>query len=109
MDRRSFLKATAAASVALPVTAAVAIGKPNGVRVSCEENDPGYRAYCMARGDGHKVEVYLDGAHQRAALMADEAKGVVKRVVMTPKGNFAHDGVNVLTEEVTGDVRIVFA
>lgn len=109
MDRRSFLKGSAVAAVTLPAVASALAANPNGIRVSVEADDPGYRAYCLARGDGKKVDVYLDGTRQTSSLMADERTGTVKRVVLTPNGNFAHDGENVLTEQVYGDVRVVIS
>ncbi|QJS27469.1 twin-arginine translocation signal domain-containing protein [Rhizobium ruizarguesonis] len=106
MNRRSFMKGAAGAVAVAPVIASVAVAKPNGLRVSSEEGDAGYRPYCIAHGDSKKVRIYLDGIEQKYAVMADETLGAVKRVVLTPSDNFAHDGQNILYEEVYGDVRI---
>lgn len=112
MDRRSFLRASAAVSLGagLPVSIANAPcpEEPAGLfqRISCEKGDRGYRAYCMARGDDKTVMVYLNGEPQRYALTADANEGWVKRFVSTPAGNIAHDGREVLTEIVHGTVTI---
>jgi hypothetical protein len=61
----------------------------------------------MLIGDGKKIRVFLDGVRQeRMCVTADETTGYVKRAVLTPAGNIAHDGENILFDDVYGDVRI---
>lgn len=112
MDRRSFLRGSAIAVAGIPAVAAaspIAVRKEGGRRISSVTGDPGHRLYCMARGDGQTVKVYLDGVEQKWAETADEAEGFVDRVVETPAGNMAHDGRDLLKERVYGDVRIEIA
>ena len=111
MDRRSFLRSSAVAVATLPAVpaSAVAMCKPDGIRMSSDKNDAGYRAWCEANGDGMAVKVYLDGVLQRDAVTADEAEGSVYRAARTPAGNFARSADEILHETVYGDVRIVIA
>lgn len=80
-----------------------------GMRISCLKDDPGYRAWCMLRGDGKTAKVYLDGVEQKDACIADEAEGMVRRAVRTPEGNLAIGRDEVLEETVYGDVHIEIA
>lgn len=109
MDRRSFLKGAAVAFAAAPAAemAAAAVLKPDGIRISCRQDDPGYRAWCILRGDHKKPMVYLNGRLCKFVSTADERLGIVIRGVETPGGNIAHDGENFLEETVYGDVGIV--
>lgn len=112
MNRRKFFGLSIAAAT-MPASAAVVVeahamragAGPVG-RVSMEEGDPGFRAYCMARGDRKTVRVFLDGIEQRYATTADAVEGWVERGVRTPEGNLAHDGERMLRETVYGAVRI---
>ncbi|SER57658.1 hypothetical protein [Rhizobium sp. NFR03] len=105
MNRRSFLKAAPAVAV-LPGVALASGHAPAGYqRLSTEKDDPGYRAYCMLRGDRKKVKIFLNG-QETSALTADAGEGWVKRHVITPEGNVAHDGRELLTEVVHGAVTI---
>lgn len=111
MNRRSFLAAmaiapTTAAATAMSAESERPIGSPNGIRVSMRKDDPGYRAFCIARGDGKKIRVYLDGVEQKCAATADESTGMIVRLVITENGNVAHDGENILEETVHGTVRV---
>lgn len=110
MDRRSFLRGSAAAVVSAPV-AAVAVKKVGGRRVSTIKGDPGERLYAEACGDGKTVKVFLDGVEQKWVETADEAEGFVDRVVETPEDNMAINlaAGELLKERVYGDVRIVIA
>lgn len=109
MNRRNFLSAVAVSPLmAVPVSEALAaVSKTGGVRISCLRDDPGYRAYCLASGDGKKVQCFLNGIEQRGAVTADESLGMIYRLVMTEKGNAAHANGEILHEAVYGDVRIV--
>lgn len=112
MDRRAFLRGSAVAVAGIPAVAApspTAVRNADGRRVSCVQGDPGYRLYCMARGDRQTVKVFLDGVEQKWAETADEVEGFIDRAVATPNGNLAHDGHEILKERVYGDVRIVIA
>lgn len=110
MDRRSFvsLLPLGAAAVVHKPTEAVARGIPDGIRVSSEKGDPGERLYCQLCGDKKRVRIFLDGAEQQMAVTADERLGMVKRAVLTPKGNLAvnHATGEIFHEEVYGAVRI---
>lgn len=110
MDRRSFFRLP----LAIPaIVATAATAEPRRVfegritRVSMVESDPGYRAYCMLRGDGRHVRVFLDGVYQKYAKTADTAEGFVLRIATTPLGNMAHDGERLFEETVYGRVEIV--
>jgi hypothetical protein len=107
MDRRSFLRWFSFSPVA--VAAAANTSVQTGVRLSVEQDDPGYRAYCLAHGDGKKIKIFLNEVEQKACLTVDESAGMIKRMVFTAKGNVAHDGENFLTEEVYGHVRVEFS
>lgn len=105
MKRRSFLLCSILAPAAAVATVAAA-AKPNGLRLSIEPEDPGYRAYCILNGDRKKITVFLDGVKTNV-ITADESLGMVYRPVFTPDGNLAHHGGTILHETVYGDVRIV--
>lgn len=107
MNRRGFLKGAAVAVAATPAVASAAVLKPNGIRMSSDKDDPGYRAWCIAMGDGKRPKVLLDGVPQKHCTMADEARGEVKRAVLTPSGNIAKGYDDFLEEIVHGDVRII--
>ncbi len=112
MNRRSLLGMLAAAPALAVVSATPAdapVKKVGGRRFSCRKGDPGYRDYCMARGDRQKVKIYLNGEEQKEVLTADESEGMVLRLARTPSGNLAHDGENLLEETVYGDVKIVLS
>lgn len=103
MNRRSFL----VGAVVAPGAAFAALPPVGGIRVSCEEGDPGYRDFCVANGDSKVFKVWLDGVEQKKCVMADERLGVVKRMVTTPSGNIAHDGDgNIFFEEISGAVKV---
>lgn len=103
MKRRSFL----VGAVVAPGAALAALPPVGGIRVSCEQGDPGYRDYCIANGDGKVFKVWIDGVEQKRCVMADERLGVVKRMVTTPAGNIAHDADgNIFFEEISGVVEI---
>lgn len=106
MNRRGFLKGAAVAIAAAPAAANAAVFKADGIRVSSNKDDPGYRAWCIAKGDGKTVRVYLNGVEQKFASMADEARGEVRRAVLTPNGNLAIGNDEVLEEIAYGDVRV---
>lgn len=109
MDRRSFFKAAGGLTlgvVAGSFEAGAAVTKTGGLRFSTDEDDPGYRNYCITKGDGKKIKILLDGVEQRYCITADEAEGMVKRTVITPDGNIAHDGEKWIDEIVYGSVEI---
>jgi len=112
MKRRSllglFATAPAMAAAASKVMAEP-VKKAGGRRLSCKDDDAGYREYCMARGDGQTIKVFLNGEEQKECITADESEGMVVRLVKTAKGNIAHDGGNLLEETVYGDVSIVLS
>ena len=91
MNRRSFAKILPLGAIAIVHTPieAVAHGKPEGIRVSCEKGDPGERLYAELCGDKRRARVFLDGVEQHEALTADERLGIVRRFAMTSKGNLA--------------------
>jgi hypothetical protein len=105
MNRRSFFGA--AASVVMAPAAAASIAPPKFSRLSCEKDDPGYRPYCELRGDRRTFRVLLDGRESKGVITADTSEGWVKRHVITERGNYAHDGKNLLTEIVHGYVEII--
>jgi hypothetical protein len=78
------------------------------MRISIEKDDPGYRLFCMRRGDNLRPIVFLDGVQQNWVITADTIEGLVKRTVITAAGNIAHDGIDFLTESVFGKVSIDF-
>ncbi|RWX78263.1 hypothetical protein EPK99_06420 [Neorhizobium lilium] len=77
------------------------------MRLSSDKDDPGYRDWCILNGDGKLVRVFLDGALQKGALMADDEAGEVRRCVFTPEGNYARGHEEFLTEVVKGKVEIL--
>lgn len=110
MNRRKFFGLGFVAAAMSPTAALeaahAATAGPVG-RVSVVEGEPGYREYCIARGDGKTVRAILDGVNITDADAADAIEGWVRRCVRTPKGNIAHDGRgNILMEVVYGAVRI---
>ncbi|MBK3745291.1 hypothetical protein G3A39_39600 [Paraburkholderia aspalathi] len=111
MDRRSFFKGAAAAVVSAPIaiTASIAVAKAGGRRISSVSGDPGERLYTQLCGDGKIIKAYLNGAEQTLCVTADEAEGMIYRVVSTPGGNIAINHVTgeIMHETVYGDVRIV--
>lgn len=109
MNRRGFLLgALAAPAAVVPLSQPTAgVNKTSGIRISRDPADSGYRAYCEAFGDGKKIRVFLNGVEQRYVETADEREGFVLRAVTTDRGNLAHDGHDVLTETVHGDVLVM--
>ncbi|KRA63119.1 twin-arginine translocation signal domain-containing protein [Rhizobium sp. Root651] len=107
MNRRGFIKGAALAVAAAPAAASASVIKPNGIRMSTDKADPGYRAWCIAMGDGKKPKVFLNGVEQKHCSMADESLGEVKRAVLTPSGNLAIGRDEILEEIVYGDVKIL--
>lgn len=108
MDRRAFLKGAVFTVAAAPIGTEVpaAVIKSGGMRISVDPDDPGYRQYCVLRGDNKKITVFLNG-QKYVGKTADEAMGFVVGPVRTLEGNIAHDGENFLEETLYGDVRIV--
>lgn len=111
MNRRSLFSAVPAALLGIgPAIAAMAAqaSAPEGFeRVSCDKDDPGYRAFAMLNGDGKKFQIMLDGIEVQHCITADARDGWVKRLVTTPAGNIAISFDDVLTEIVHGRVEII--
>lgn len=111
MDRRSFLKGAAVALASTAATTeALAVGmKPNGIRISCNPEHAGYRAWCQANGDRCRVRVYLNGKEVKHCSTADETLGMIVKGVETSEGNIAVDRIRgeYLEETLYGDVRVV--
>jgi hypothetical protein len=97
----------AAAAAASPVAAKAPV---SGLRISLEDDDPGYRNYLTLRSDRTTFSIYLDGVEQRNCVTVDESAGYVRRHVLSPKGNVVCDPISgdLLTEDVSGKVEIVF-
>lgn len=76
--------------------------------VSSHEGEPGYRAFCIACGDGGVIKVSVDGVDvSRRCDAADAPRGWARCYVETPDGNIAHNGHgDILTELVRGLVVI---
>jgi hypothetical protein len=111
IDRRSLFAAAAGGVAAVSVgsiSSAVACGRVpcDFRRISTEPDDPGYRAFCQLRGDDIWPVVYLDGVEEKHCVTVDAKEGWVKRAVLTPRGNIAHDGNKILHEIVYGHVVI---
>lgn len=108
VSRRSFLGVLALAPIAAPALASMPIAPKVGRRISCVPGELGEQLYGECCGDGRAIKIFLDGIEQTWAEMADEAEGVVRRIVMTPEGNMAvnHATDQLVTETVTGEVRI---
>jgi hypothetical protein len=81
------------------------------MRVSANENDPGYANFAMATANGKKVSVFLDGEEIRSCVTADDELGFVVRMVLDDKGLCQIDPIETdqaWTERVTGVVEIRF-
>ncbi len=104
MNRRAFLRTAPVGIAAAPFAAHA--GTPSGMRVSTDPEDRGYTQFCKFNGDNKTINVYLDGRKQRWVQTADEAEGIVTRVVETPEGNMARGLDRMCMETVYGDVRI---
>lgn len=83
-------------------------GKPAKLRIAVEPGQPGHDAWCELKSYGSKIEVWLDGVQQSYALVADEAKGYVRRYVTNKNGEVAEDdNGDLMQEDVFGAVSIV--
>jgi hypothetical protein len=72
------------------------------MRISADENDPGYEAYAM----NPHVMVFLDGNPQRAVVTADEEQGVLIRYRLDDRGNLVVEGDRLALEVKTGHVEV---
>jgi hypothetical protein len=104
MNRRSFFGAVAV----LPAVAVAAPSVPAEYsRLSTEKGDPGYVPYSKLLGDKRKFRVLFNGAKRKGVITCDANEGWIKAHVLTERGNFAHDGKELLTEIVHGRVEII--
>ncbi len=71
-------------------------------RVSAEQSDPGYEAYCRNR----RVVVLLDGDPQRLAVTADEEAGLLIRCKVDDRGRPLVANGALVKETLTGHVQI---
>jgi hypothetical protein len=72
------------------------------MRISADEHDPGYEAYCRNRN----VVVLLDGDPQRFAVTADEEAGVLVRYRLDDRGRPVFDGERLVRDVVLGRVEV---
>jgi hypothetical protein len=56
------------------------------VRLSADENDPGYAAW-MAIPNRFEVTIFLDGVEQRSVVTADDEDGFVVKSKLDAQGN----------------------
>lgn len=72
------------------------------MRVSVDEQDPGYSPGLIGRG----VKVFLDGVEQRYAVTADDELGLVVLCDLDEQGNVKVKGDEVVWVTVHGAVKI---
>lgn len=80
------------------------------MRISCDENDPGYHNWLKLRSDaGAWNKVLLDGKEIKDVITADDERGYVLRYVRSLTGNIRVDygAKKAITEELHGKVEIV--
>nr|WP_314582298.1 hypothetical protein [uncultured Pseudomonas sp.] len=71
------------------------------MRVSADPQDPGYSPGLIGR-----VDIYLDGEKQRAAITADEEEGLIVVADRDEAGRLRVEGDEVVTKTLRGKVRI---
>lgn len=80
------------------------------MRVSSNQDDPGYVVWRNIRSSGKNVRVYLNGIEQAYCTMADSDEGIVIRLVPDSEGELQIDPDNpseVLAETVAGKVEVL--
>lgn len=107
MNRRQLMFGGSALAAAVPAIAATAAAPASANRISCEKGDPGERLYAELCGDRKHAKVYLDGVLQDECVTADPGLGMVKRAVVTERGNIAlnRSTGEIFYETVFGVVR----
>lgn len=78
------------------------------VRLSVRESDPGYDLWVQNFDAGRIPRIFLDGEEQKEVVTADDEAGIVIRAVTDADGHLIFDDEEYLTEEVSGDVLIVW-
>ena len=81
------------------------------MRISSDENDPGFRAYKrLMKPPGPdttvSVRVYLDGAVVKDVVTADDEECMLVRYCRAPNGDLVVDGDEIRTEMLRGRVDI---
>lgn len=80
-----------------------------GIRISTRDDDPGLETFLKLQAEGRDITVFLDNRDVSSICdLADENTGEVRLAVLDEDGLLQiDDDGSILTETVTGDVKIV--
>jgi hypothetical protein len=77
------------------------------MRLSCEQNDPGYRNWLAIEPDKRaEIKVTLNGDLLKRVFMADESLGLAKVARLDDRGDVYLIGDEIATETRRGSVSI---
>ncbi len=76
------------------------------MRLSVDEGDPGYDAYCRMLMGGSRAKVFLDKKYQEKVITADEELGLVVAFVLDENGKILFCDNEPATEDRFGPVQI---
>lgn len=79
------------------------------MRLSADSGDPGYETWLSLYLAGNVPRVFLDGVEEVDVVTVDDEPGLIVRAVKNANGNIAWDDNEMLTEEVRGDVLIIWS
>lgn len=116
MKRRSFFVAPLAAAVTVGAGTAISVNgntnantsiNPNGLRLSSDDDDPGYALwYQLHNIEGKRIKVFLDGKEHKECTVADEKEGFIVQYRLDNNGHVIIDGDEFVKERLNGKVRI---
>lgn len=76
------------------------------MRLSADQDDPGFYPWCVLRNRDGYPSVWVDGVEVHDVITVDDDVGLVVRYRRDAKGHFVLDGEDIAREELRGDVLI---